>query len=157
MKSTEWKAYVSWIFLAEAVGAVSGWLTRDGMELYMETIRQPLLSPPGFVFPVVWVILYALMGIGAARIYLAPPSEERSRSLQIFLAQLAFNFFWSIIFFNMQRFGFALLWLAVLWLMILWMIRSFGKVDSLAAKLQVPYLLWVMFAVYLNAGVWLLN
>ena len=63
------------------MGAVSGWLTRDGMELYMETIRQPLLSPPGFVFPVVWVILYALMGIGAARIYLAPPSEERSRSL----------------------------------------------------------------------------
>ena len=67
------------------------------------------------------------------------------------------SIFWSIIFFNLQNFGFALIWLIILWLLILWMIFSFRKVDSLAAWLQIPYLLWVTFAAYLNFGVWILN
>jgi len=120
-------------------------------------MEKPPLLPPAILFPIVWVILFALMGIGAARIYLAPPSEARSRGLLIFLAQLAVNFFWSIIFFNLQAYGFALLWLLFLWLLILWMILTFRKVDRIAALLQVPYLLWVTFAAYLNLGVWLLN
>lgn len=73
------------------------------------------------------------------------------------MVQLAFNFFWSILFFNFQAFGAALVWLAVLWLLIVWMIAEFAKVDKTAAWLQVPYLLWVSFAAYLNAGVWRLN
>lgn len=97
------------------------------------------------------------MGIGAARIYLAPASGNRSRSLLLFLVQLAVNFFWSIIFFNRQAFGFALMWLILLWVLILWMICSFHKVDKIAAWLQMPYLLWVTFATYLNFGVWQLN
>ncbi|MCF2677038.1 tryptophan-rich sensory protein [Pseudoflavonifractor phocaeensis] len=105
----------------------------------------------------VWGILFALMGIGAARIYLTSPSRERTSSLRIFLLQLAFNFFWSILFFNFQAFGAALVWLVILWGLILWMITSFHKVDPLAAWLQVPYLLWVTFAAYLNYGVWILN
>ena len=75
----------------------------------------------------------------------------------LFLVQLAFNFFWSIIFFQFQNFGFALVWLAVLWALILWMLLSFLQVDCTAGWLQVPYLLWVTFAAYLNWGVWLLN
>lgn len=146
-----------WILAVEAVGALSGWLTRDGARLYNETIRQPPLSPPAIAFPIVWGILFLLMGIGAARIYLAPASQARSRSLLLFAVQLGFNFFWSIIFFNLQRFGLAFLWLAVLWGLILWMILSFRRVDPLAAWLQVPYLLWVTFAAYLNVGVWVLN
>lgn len=98
-----------------------------------------------------------MMGIGAARIYLAPASGDRSRSLLLFLVQLAVNFFWSIIFFNLQAFGFAFVWLILLWVLILLMILSFRKVDKLAAWLQIPYLLWVTFAAYLNLGVWLLN
>ena len=101
--------------------------------------------------------VFALMGIGAARVYLAPPSGLRSRSLLLFLVQLAFNFFWSIIFFQFQNFGFALVWLAVLWALILWMLLSVLQVDCTAGWLQVPYLLWVTFAAYLNWGVWLLN
>ena len=101
--------------------------------------------------------VFALMGIGAARIYLAPASNARSRSLLLFFVQLAFNFFWSIIFFNLQAFGFAFLWLIALWVLILLMILSFRKVDQPTAWLQVPYLLWVTFAAYLNLGVWLLN
>lgn len=146
-----------WILAVEAVGALSGWLTRDGARLYNETIRQPPLSPPAIAFPIVWGILFLLMGIGAARIYLAPASQARSRSLLLFAVQLGFNFFWSIIFFNLQRFGLAFLWLVVLWGLILWMILSFRRVDPLAAWLQVPYLLWVTFAAYLNVGVWVLN
>lgn len=157
MKHHTWKIYAAWILLAEAVGGLSGWLTRDGAKAYSESIIQPPLSPPALVFPIVWGILFALMGIGAARIYLAPPSRERTNSLRIFLLQLAFNFFWSILFFNLQAFGAALVWLLILWGLIVWMIVAFRKVDPLAAWMQIPYLLWVTFAAYLNYGVWMLN
>ena len=152
-----WKTYTFWILLTEAVGALSGWFSRNGMEVYMETIQKPSLSPPGWLFPIVWTILYALLGLGAARIWLASASRERSLSLNLFIAQLVINFFWSLIFFNLQAFGFALLWLLLLWGLVLWMIFSFWKVDPLAAKLQIPYLLWLSFAAYLNYGVWMLN
>ena len=156
MKQT-WKTYLFWLALAEGVGALSGFLSRRGTELYQTTIVQPPLSPPPLVFPIVWTILFALLGIGAARIFLAPANGSRTRALLLFLLQLFFNFCWSPIFFNLQAFGFALLWLAALWGLILWMILTFAKVDRPAALLQIPYLLWVTFAAYLNAGVWLLN
>ncbi|WP_297233829.1 TspO/MBR family protein [uncultured Flavonifractor sp.] len=157
MKKHKWLSYVLWILFTEGVGFLSGWLTREGSQLYSQTIVKPPLSPPAMVFPIVWGILFVLMGIGAARIYLAEPSPERTRGLRIFLLQLAFNFFWSILFFNFQVFGIALIWLLILWGLILWMIFTFRQVDPLAAWLQVPYLLWVSFAAYLNFGVWRLN
>lgn len=146
-----------WILLAEAVGALSGWLTREGTQIYAQTIVKPPLSPPGWIFPVVWAILYALMGIGAAKVYQAPASKTRSMGLNLFITQLVVNFFWSPIFFNLQDFGFSLLWLLLLWGLVLWMILAFRKVKPLAAKLQIPYLLWLTFAAYLNFGVWYLN
>ena len=145
------------ILIVEGVGALSGWLTRDGAKAYSATIVQPPLSPPAVVFPVVWGILFALMGISAARVWRSPPSEARTRGLAIFGVQLAFNFSWSLLFFNLQAFGFALLWLLVLWALILWMLLTFRQVDRWAARLQLPYLLWVTFAAYLNLGVWVLN
>ncbi len=157
MNKPSWKTYLFWILGVEAVGALSGFLSRDGVELYNEVIRQPPLSPPAIVFPIVWTILFLLMGVSAARIYALPASPQRTRALQIFAAQLGFNFFWSIIFFNLQTFGFAFLWLLVLWGLILWMIVAFRKLDPVAGWLQLPYLLWVAFAGYLNFGVWLLN
>lgn len=157
MKRTNWKLYAAFILLAEAVGGLSGFLTRRGTKLYQATIRKPPLSPPGIVFPIVWGILFALMGIGAARIWRAPSSAERTRGLRLFGLQLGFNFFWSIIFFNLQAFGVAFFWLLALWGLIVLMIRSFRKVDALAAWLQIPYLLWVSFAAYLNLGTWILN
>ncbi len=157
MKAIPWKTYALWVLLTEAVGMLSGWLTREGVQIYSQTIVQPPLSPPGAVFPIVWGILFALMGIGGARIGLAPPSALRTKALILYGVQLAFNFFWSILFFNLQQFGFALLWLAVLWGLILWMMVTFYRIDPLAAWLQVPYVLWVSFAAYLNFGVWTLN
>lgn len=104
-----------------------------------------------------WSILYALMGIGAARVAAADGSPERSRALNVFVVQLVVNFFWSLIFFNARAYGFALVWLLLLWILILWMIILFYRVDKPAALLQIPYLLWVTFAAYLNYGVWQLN
>ena len=152
-----WKSYAFWILIAEAIGGLSGWLTRDGTEIYKESITKPPLSPPAIVFPVVWAILFALMGISAARVELSPPSKARTWGLTLFLVQLAFNFCWSLIFFNAQRFGLAFFWLLALWALILAMILCFRRVDRLSAWLQVPYLAWVSFAAYLNLGVWLLN
>ena len=157
MKTSKWKAYAFWILLSVAVGALSGWLTREGTRLFSETAAQPPLSPPMWVFPVVWGGLYLLMGISAARVSLTPQSEDRSRGLNLFVLQLVVNFFWSLIFFNAQAYGFALLWLILLWILVFLMIRSYFAVDPAAAKLQLPYLLWLTFAAYLNAGVWYLN
>ena len=157
MKKKTWKIYAFWIILAEAVGALSGWLTRNGMKAYTETVAQPPLSPPSWLFPIVWTILYALMGIGAARVSLAPKSKERSLGLNLFVIQLIVNFFWSPIFFNAQAFATALLWLILLWLLVLAMILVFRKVDKSAGNIQIPYLLWLTFAAYLNYGVWQLN
>ena len=157
MLKRNWKTFAFWILLAEAEGGLSGWLSRDGMKIYSESIIQPPLSPPMWVFPVVWGILFALMGIGAARVSLQEKTVWRSRGLNLFIAQLAVNFFWSLIFFNAQTFGFAFLWLLLLIVLVTLMIVAFYKADPLAAKLQIPYLLWLLFAAYLNFGVWYLN
>ena len=157
MNRTKIKAYFLWILLAEAVGGLAGWLTREDVKIYTDSIAQPPLSPPPLVFPVAWTILYVLMGIGAARVSLAPDGPRRSRALAVFGLQLGMNFLWSILFFKFQRFGLALVWLIALWGAILWMASAFSRVDKAAARLQIPYLVWVAFAGYLNLGVWVLN
>lgn len=136
---------------------LAGLLTREGTKLYSTAILKPPLSPPALVFPIVWTALYALMGIGAARVYLTPASDIRTKGLRLFLIQLAFNFFWSFIFFRFFAFGLAFVWLAILWALLWMTVLSFRKADRPAALLQIPYLLWVFFAGYLNLGVWLLN
>lgn len=155
--NSQWKTYLFWIALAVGTGLLAGFLTRENTALYSQLMIKPPVSPPAWVFPVVWTLLYALMGIGAARVSLTPESRDRSRALNIFVAQLIVNFFWSLIFFNAGAYGFALIWLLLLWVLILWMIFAFRKVDRGAALLQIPYLLWVTLAAYLNYGVWKLN
>ena len=154
MKKTR---YLLWIFAVESVGILSGLLTRQGTKRYQLLAIKPPLTPPGIIFPVVWTILYGLMGISAARVAAAPESRARSAGLNVFVTQLIFNFFWSLIFFNAQAYGFALLWLIMMWVLILVMILHFRKVDMTAARLQIPYLFWVTFAAFLNFGVWRLN
>lgn len=155
-KRITWKPYLFFIGLSEAVGVIAGLLTRNGMEQY-KLLDKPALAPPDIVFPIVWSILYALMGVSASRIYLSSTTEERDRGLKLFYLQLIVNFFWSIIFFNLQAFGLAFIWLLFLWILIVLMIRSFARTDRIAAYLQIPYLIWVTFALYLNFMVWILN
>lgn len=157
MKRNHWKVFIVSVVLAEAVGALSGWLTRDGAQQYAQSIVLPPLSPPGIVFPIVWTVLFALMGIGSALVWLAPDSQARSSALRLYAVQLAFNFVWSLIFFNWKNYGFAFVWLAALWVLIGWMILRFRALVPAAGWTQVPYFLWVAFAGYLNLGVWLLN
>ena len=157
MKQKRIWTYVFWIGITEAVGALAGFLTRDGMEIYKTQMIKPLLSPPAVVFPIVWAILYALMGIGIARVVLSAHSEERSDAIQVYLLQLAINFIWSIFFFSLRTYGGALAVLLLLLGLIIWMIIRFRRVERPAAWLQLPYVLWVSFAAYLNAGVWILN
>ena len=152
-----WKTYGLWILVAEAVGALSALLTRSGTKAFQADVIQPSFTPPMWLFPVAWGILYALMGIGAARVYLAPLSEHRSDGLRLYWLQLVVNFLWSIIFFNAQAYGFAFAWILLLLALILWMTLAFWRVDPLAGYLQIPYILWVTFASVLTFAVWQLN
>lgn len=157
MLRKNWKTYALFLIITLGTGALAGLLTRDATQIYNQVIVKPPLSPPAILFPVVWTVLYALMGISGARIWLAPDRPDRKRGLNLFVAQLVVNFFWSLLFFNAMVFGIAFIWLLLLWGLILWMILSFWKTDRLAALLQIPYLLWVTFAGYLNFAVWQLN
>lgn len=138
-----------------AVGGLSAFLTRDSMELY-GLVEQPPLSPPGWLFPIVWTVLFLLMGIAAYLVWMRD-STGRNGALTLYGLQLAFNFGWTLIFFNLRNYGFAFFWLLVLWILILLTTIRFFKETKAAGWLMLPYLLWVTFAAYLNAGVWLLN
>lgn len=157
MKKASWSQYIPWILLCEAVGILSGLLSMDGMRIYNETAVKPPLSPPPIVFPIVWTILFALMGIGIARIRRKRSTPGAGVAQNIFFIQLIVNFFWPLFFFNARVYGFALVWILLLWILIVVMILRFLKIDKTAAFLQVPYLLWVTFAAYLNYMVSQLN
>ena len=157
MNWKKWKPYLISAGIALGVGTLSGLLSMGGMQDYAQNVAKPTLTPPGWLFPVVWTILYTLMGISSARIWLAPKSDARDRGLNIYVVQLIVNFFWSLIFFNAQAFGFAAIWLILLIALVVLMIYQFYKVNKRAALLQIPYLLWLLFALYLNIGVWTLN
>ena len=157
MLKKNWKTYAFWIIGTLLVGGLSGFLSRGGMENFEQTVAQPPLSPPMLLFPVVWSVLYVLMGTGAARIYLNGGEVGKKRCLNLYVVQLVVNFFWSLIFFNAAAYGFALLWLLLLLGLVVTMTLCFWKTDKLAALLQIPYILWLLFAAYLNFGIWRLN
>ncbi len=145
------------ILIPLATGLVSALFTRGGMATFKE-LNQPPLSPPGWLFPIVWTILYILMGIASYLVYTARSSrQDISRGLLLYGIQLFFNFFWSIWFFNLHAYLFSFIWLVVLWLLILAALLQFSRVSVPAALLMLPYLLWVTFAGYLNLAISILN
>lgn len=152
------KPYVISIAISLGVGALSAFFIRDGMDIY-KTINQPPLAPPGFVFPIVWTILFTLMGVSSAIVFInrGENPDSTASGLKIYALQLIVNFFWSIIFFNMQAYLFSFIWLILLLILIILMIVEFKKVNKTAAYLQIPYLLWVAFAGYLNLMIFILN
>lgn len=149
------KPYVTSILIALAVGGLSALVTSSNMNTY-ENIVKPALAPPGWVFPVVWSILFILMGISSAIVY-KKGGNDATDALKVYALQLIVNFFWSIIFFNMQAYLFAFIWLLLLLALIAVMIYRFYKVSPLAAYLQIPYFLWVCFAGYLTFMIFMLN
>ena len=139
-----------------AVGGLATLLS-GGMGDY-RTLNHPPLSPPGWVFPIVWTLLYLLMGYSSYRVYTAgkPPAFTR-RALKLYAAQLFFNFLWPIVFFAFHWYLGAFFVLLILWLLILLTLRAFTAIDETAGDLLIPYILWVTFAGYLNLGVYFLN
>ena len=134
------------LLISLGTGVISGFLTFGSMAQYQEMYHPPF-SPPGWVFPVVWLLLYTLMGIASYRIYLKNPKAE---ALKLYLIQLAVNFFWPVFFFNLGWQLFAAVWLLVLWYLVFVMIKEFARIDEGAARLMIPYLVWLTFAAYLN-------
>ncbi len=151
----KFKVYTISILIALVVGGLSAFLTGDQMNVYSRLI-QPPLAPPSWLFPVVWSILFVLMGISAARIYLSD-SFDKGSALTVYALQLVVNFVWSLIFFNMQAYYLAFFWLLLLLALIIIMIYKFYQIDPVAAYLQIPYLLWVTFAGYLTLSIAILN
>ena len=153
------KVYIMSIAIALAVGGLSALLTKDSMDIYGSIVKPPL-SPPAIVFPIVWTILFILMGISSAIIYLkgkANSDVNIADAMFLYILNLIVNFSWSIIFFNFRMFLLSFICIIILWLIIIAMIVAFGKVSKLSAYLQIPYLLWVTFAGYLNLAIYLLN
>ena len=138
-----------------AVGGIAGFIVKDAPQLYNYIVR-PVLAPPAIVFPIVWTVLYILMG-AAACIIRNSDSEKKGCALKNYYRQLTVNFFWPIVFFNTGWFLAALILLLLLWLLIVQAVMDFYKIDKKAAYLMLPYLLWTTFAVYLNLAVYLLN
>ena len=140
-----------------AVGGLSAYLTMGAMETF-ESLKQPPLSPPGWLFPVVWTALFALMGI-ASYLVVRSPAPERTvkRALIFYGIQLGLNFFWSILFFNLGLYLVSFFWLILLWCFILLTTLQFAAILRLAGYLMIPYLIWVAFAGYLNFAIFWLN
>ncbi|WP_310602100.1 TspO/MBR family protein [Anaerosporobacter sp.] len=142
------------ILIPIAIGALSA-LFSGGMNTY-STINTPSFAPPSILFPIVWTILYVLMGISSYIIYTSD-SPQKSKALFFYALQLFFNFWWSIIFFNFSMYLLAFIWLIVLIILIIIMIVQFYQISPIAAYLQIPYLLWCIFAAYLNYSIYLMN
>ena len=153
---TKIRPYVGFSALALLVGGLASIITQGQMEAF-SALRQPPLSPPGWVFPVAWTILYLLMGIGMAIVWRESDGERRRRAVTIWSVQLAANFLWPLLFFLWQLRLLSLVWLVVLLILVANMTSEFEKTSVPAARLQIPYLLWLLFAAYLNLGVWILN
>lgn len=151
------KRFLISISIPLLIGGLSALITSGNMDIYSSIVRPPL-SPTSWVFPVVWSILYFLMGVSLYLVWNSDASEnEKRRAFLLFVIQLFLNFIWSPIFFNKQWFLFAFVVLVFLWVVTLLMIISFYKISKPAGLLQIPYLLWLTFAGYLNFAIYLLN
>lgn len=143
------------IVATELVGAVSALISGSFRDFYSEITRPPL-SPPAIVFPIVWVILYALMGISAYMIFVSR-SLARKNALIVYAVQLAVNFSWSIIFFRFRLLNIAAFIAVLLAILVGIMIYMFAKIKKFAGLINIPYLLWSIFAAYLAIGTAILN
>ncbi len=152
----KWKKLILSLLIPLLVGGVSSLFTMNSMESF-DSLKKPPLSPPGWLFPVVWTILYLLMGFASYIIANSQSGKERQNALFLYGLQLFVNFFWSIIFFNMEKYFLSFIWLVLLWVLILMTILAFRKISKLAGNLLIPYILWVTFAGYLNLYIYLLN
>lgn len=151
-----WKKLLLFLAIPLAVGGLSA-LVSGGMGMYQELVKPPL-SPPGWLFPIVWSVLYLLMGWASYRVYTWGQDRQAVKgALILYGVQLAVNFLWPVVFFRFGLLLTAFLVLLVLWVLVFFTMRAFSRIDETAGDLLIPYFLWVTFAGYLNLGFFLLN
>ena len=150
-----WKSLIIFLAVSLFTGGLSAIVTMGAMKEYA-SLNKPFLSPPEILFPIVWTILFTLMGIASYRVF-ESNCENKGTALTFYFVQLAVNFIWPILFFNLKLFLGAFLWLVLLWVLILITTVSFFRCDKISGYLLIPYILWVRFAGYLNFIVFLLN
>ena len=156
-KKADIKLLAKCIAIPLLVGIVAAIISGGGMEVF-ERVNKPPLSPPAWLFPVVWTILYTLMGISSYLILTSGANENQIyKAMTLYGYQLAVNFLWPTFFFNFQWYLFSFFWLVLLWVLVLLMILRFWRIDKRAVYLNIPYLVWLTFAGYLNLGIWWLN
>ncbi|MCQ2506157.1 MAG: tryptophan-rich sensory protein [Lachnospiraceae bacterium] len=157
MKKENIGRLVAALVIPIVIGGISAALSAKGMINYA-TMNKPPLSPPAWMFPVAWTILYLMMGFAS---YLIVVSEGEMRSkamaLIIYALQLLMNFMWSIIFFKWEQFMTAFAWLVVMFVFVIGCTIRFWRIKKLAAYMMIPYIAWLMFAAYLNMGAYILN
>ena len=150
------------IIIPLTIGILSSFITKDAMMTF-NAMKKPPLVPPGILFPIVWSILYVMMGISSYILYEYDTkngtmnSKIKNKCLSLYVVQLAFNFFWSIIFFKFKLYVFAFMWLIILWILVFALIVESKKINKIAANILIPYLVWMTFAAYLNIGIAILN
>lgn len=154
--SINFKRLIIAVLIPLAVGGISSLISQEGFKSYSETTVKPPLSPPDWLFPVVWTLLYILMGISSYLVYEKDRTEAR-QPLAVYVIQLAMNFMWPVFFFSLGAYLFSFIWLIILWAFSLAMIIMFYRVNKTAGLLQIPYLLWLTFAAYLNLSAYILN
>lgn len=150
-----WLVYVVSVAIALGAGLISSLVSMGKMSEY-EALRQPPLAPPGWLFPAVWTVLFVLMGIGAARVYLNSP-EKFPFALKLYVLQLVLNVLWTPLYFALNLRLAAFVLLLILLAAVIAMTAEFRKVDRTAAYLQIPYIVWLVFAGYLNLATYILN
>lgn len=143
------------LLISLGVGGLSALITSGSMDIY-KTLIKPPLAPPSILFPIVWTILYILMGISSYMIY-ESENYKKDDALKIYLLQLGINFIWPIFFFLLKLRLISLIIIILLLIAIIFMIIKFYKINKTSAYLQIPYLIWVLFATYLNFGFYILN
>ena len=152
----KWKQLLFCLGIPLFVGGLSALLTGGSMERF-GTLQQPPLSPPGWLFPVAWTILYLLMGLASYLVWMKEKSRQKQTALLFYGVQLAVNFVWPLLFFKGEQYLLSFVWLVFLWCLIWLTLILFYRISKPAGYLLIPYLLWVTFAGYLNFGIDLLN
>lgn len=143
--------------LCFAVAALGAMATTPNIPGWYASLNKPSFTPPNYVFPVVWNILYALMAISLWRLWEEAPGKARKRAVTLFLLQLAVNLAWSFIFFGAKAIGAGLITILALDALVIWTIHAAWNVDRFAAALLLPYLLWIGYATALSVEIFRLN
>ena len=154
MKKIDIKKLLFYIIITIAIGSIPA-LFLDIGNVY-KSFNKPPLSPPGFLFPIVWTILFILMGISIYRVMMSNSNKKKDARL-IYFIQLIINALWTPIFFGLKEYFLAFLWVLMLILLVITMLIIFNKIDKISVYLNIPYLIWLLFACYLTFGVFVLN